>query len=145
MAQKSISGILIICFDLKRLQHSPDGTDDFLTLLILNQTLFNRNHSVGTSLINSRNNISLPVTVKYSMNFIPVKIRIFHSNYRLHIPKLLQKPLYLILFLFKLCGIRHTLILASTALFCVWTDCLCFFLFHKFSLIFILLFVLHNI
>jgi len=93
----------------------------------------------------SRNNISLPVTVKYSMNFIPVKIRIFHSNYRLHISKLLQKPLYLILFLFKLCGIRHTLILAPTALFCVWTDCLCFFLFHKFSLIFILLFVLHNI
>ena len=115
MAEKSISCILIIGLDLKGFQHTTYGTDDFLTLLILNQTLFNRNHSVGTSLINSRNNISLPVTVKYSMNFISVIIGVFHSNDRLYFSEFFQKAFCNSLFPAKLLLVGYTLITATAA------------------------------
>ena len=127
MAQKSISCVLIICFDSKRFQHIPNCTDDFLTDLILDHALFyrnnlmcfrfgfHRNHFMGSLLINTGDDLAISFSGKYCMNFISIIKGIIHSNDWFYICKLSKKLLHPFLLGGKLFFIRNTLILAASA------------------------------
>ena len=117
MAEKSVPGILVISLDLKGFQHSPNGTDNLLTLFVLDHTVIHRNNPVALLLINSGNNIALSVTSKSCMNFVSIIIRILHTNDWLNFAEFLQKSFCISLFFAKLFFIWYALITAATTLF----------------------------
>ena len=82
MTQKPILCIFIVRFDFKRFQKSSDRDDDLICFLILDHAGVHRNNLVCAFLVNTGNRIASAVTVKHSMHFIAVMIRLFHSNDR---------------------------------------------------------------
>ena len=127
MTQKSITCVLIICPDFKWFQHSTNRPDNLLTLLVFNQTILHRHYSVCAFFVNTGNNISFPVTVKYRMHFIPVIIWILHSDDWTDLPVCSKKTLFFFLLFLKLLFIRNTLKLAATTF-------LRYITFHNFQL-----------
>ena len=115
MPEKSVSRILIIGFDLKRSEHSPDCPYDRLTFFIFNQAVLYCNHLMRSLPISPGDDIPLPVTVEDRMNFIPIVTGILHSNDRAHLSKSSEQLLFLFLLSFQLFFIRNTLKLASPA------------------------------
>ena len=105
--------VRIICTDSSRLQSG---------------SLLHRNYSDAyPSSINTGNNISFPVTVKYRMHFIPVIIWILHSDDWTDLPVCSKKTLVFFLLFLKLLFIRNTLKLAATTF-------LRYITFHNFQL-----------
>ena len=115
MSEKSVTCVLIISLDLKRFQHTTDGTDDLLALFIFDHTVVYRNDPVALFLINAGDHISFPVTAKRRMNFISVIIRIFHSDDRFNFTEFFQKAFCNFLFLAKLILIRYSLVTTAAA------------------------------
>ena len=115
MAQKAVSGILIIGPYLKGAQHSPDRTNNRIRLLIFNQAVLHRHHLMGILLINSGYRISSPVMGKYRMYLMPVMERIFHPDYPPHRAQTLQKPCNLPLLHPQLLSVLHSQKLTSAA------------------------------
>ena len=64
MPEQTIAGILIVGLDLKGFQKIPDVPDDCICLLILKQTLINRNDIVRSLLINAGDDLSIPLVRK---------------------------------------------------------------------------------
>ena len=91
MTQKPILCIFIVRFDFKRFQKSSDRDDDLICFLILDHAGVHRNNLVCAFLVNTGNRIASAVTVKHSMHFIAVMIRIFHSDDRMYFSKRIQK------------------------------------------------------
>lgn len=117
MTQKPILCIFIVRFDFKRFQKSSDRDDDLICFLILDHAGVHRNNLVCAFLVNTGNRIASAVTVKHSMHFIAVMIRIFHSDDRMYFSKRIQKDPHTFLFVLQLFCIRHSLKFTSAAFF----------------------------
>ena len=117
MPEQTIAGILIVGLDLKGFQKIPDVPDDCICLLILKQTLINRNDIVRSLLINAGDDLSIPLVRKDCMHLIAIMQRCFHTCDLVHRTVWLHKNRYLLLLLFQLLLIGQMKQLTATAFF----------------------------
>ena len=117
MPEQTIAGILIVGLDLKGFQKIPDVPDDCICLLVLQQTFINRNDIVRSFLINTGNDLPVPLVCKNCMHLIAIMQRRFHTCDLVHRTVWLHEDRYLLLLLFQLLLIGQMKQLTATAFF----------------------------
>ena len=129
MPEQTVAGILIVGLDLKGFQKIPDIPDDCICLLILEQTLVNRDDIVRSLLINAGDDLSVPLVRKDCMHLIAIMQRRFHTCDLVYRTVWLHENRYLLLLLFQLLLIGQMKQLAATAFFLhtAYLSGICFF------------------
>ena len=84
MTYKSLTSHLIIWFNVKPFHMCQYSVQDFLVHLHTQSTVSVFNNRMGTSCIKSCNDPAIFISAYRKLSFIPVMIRLFHSNDRFH-------------------------------------------------------------
>ena len=91
VAQQAVARVLVVHGYLKGTEHIPDGKNNLIGFLVLDQTGIDGDNLMGAFPVNARNRIVPAVPVENGVNLIPIMKRMLHAGNGMHLAEAGEK------------------------------------------------------